>query len=214
MAKVRNVLFIMCDQLRWDYLSCSGPPASEDAEHRPPREHGRSLRPRLRQRAGVRPLADELLHGPHRVLARRDLELRAAADRRVHDRRLSDAAGRARRRRRQDAHHAGRRRSRAPGPDAAHRHRSDRLGRQHRAVGARRRHPSAEGRQARPRLQSVAQRSSATTATTPGTPGPTRARGRTARSCRAGRCATRSIPRASRRSTPRRPTSPIAASSS
>ena len=22
----RNILFIMCDQLRWDYLSCSGHP--------------------------------------------------------------------------------------------------------------------------------------------------------------------------------------------
>ena len=26
MAQVRNILFIMCDQLRWDYLSCSGHP--------------------------------------------------------------------------------------------------------------------------------------------------------------------------------------------
>ncbi len=26
MTKVRNILFIMCDQLRWDYLSCSGHP--------------------------------------------------------------------------------------------------------------------------------------------------------------------------------------------
>ena len=26
MAEVRNILFIMCDQLRWDYLSCSGHP--------------------------------------------------------------------------------------------------------------------------------------------------------------------------------------------
>jgi len=26
MPEVRNVLFIMCDQLRWDYLSCSGHP--------------------------------------------------------------------------------------------------------------------------------------------------------------------------------------------
>ncbi len=26
MSKVRNILFIMCDQLRWDYLSCSGHP--------------------------------------------------------------------------------------------------------------------------------------------------------------------------------------------
>ena len=29
MGKVRNILFIMCDQLRWDYLSCSGHPALE-----------------------------------------------------------------------------------------------------------------------------------------------------------------------------------------
>ena len=26
MAKPNNVLFIMCDQLRWDYLSCNGHP--------------------------------------------------------------------------------------------------------------------------------------------------------------------------------------------
>lgn len=24
MAEQRNILFIMCDQLRWDYLSCAG----------------------------------------------------------------------------------------------------------------------------------------------------------------------------------------------
>lgn len=29
MGKVRNILFIMCDQLRWDYLSCYGHPALE-----------------------------------------------------------------------------------------------------------------------------------------------------------------------------------------
>ena len=27
MGQVRNVLFIMCDQLRWDYLSCYGHPS-------------------------------------------------------------------------------------------------------------------------------------------------------------------------------------------
>ena len=26
MGKAKNVLFIMCDQLRWDYLSCAGHP--------------------------------------------------------------------------------------------------------------------------------------------------------------------------------------------
>ena len=26
MGKTRNILFIMCDQLRWDYLSCTGHP--------------------------------------------------------------------------------------------------------------------------------------------------------------------------------------------
>jgi arylsulfatase A-like enzyme len=26
MGDIRNILFIMCDQLRWDYLSCSGHP--------------------------------------------------------------------------------------------------------------------------------------------------------------------------------------------
>ena len=29
MAQVRNILFIMCDQLRWDYLSCTGHPHIE-----------------------------------------------------------------------------------------------------------------------------------------------------------------------------------------
>lgn len=29
MSKVRNILFIMCDQLRWDYLSCMGHPTLE-----------------------------------------------------------------------------------------------------------------------------------------------------------------------------------------
>ena len=29
MSKVRNILFIMCDQLRWDYLSCAGHPTLE-----------------------------------------------------------------------------------------------------------------------------------------------------------------------------------------
>ena len=29
MAKTRNILFIMCDQLRWDYLSCTGHPHLE-----------------------------------------------------------------------------------------------------------------------------------------------------------------------------------------
>lgn len=29
MGKVRNILFIMCDQLRWDYLSCNGHPHLE-----------------------------------------------------------------------------------------------------------------------------------------------------------------------------------------
>lgn len=27
MAKADNILFIMCDQLRWDYLSCYGHPS-------------------------------------------------------------------------------------------------------------------------------------------------------------------------------------------
>lgn len=29
MAEIRNILFIMCDQLRWDYLSCYGHPKLE-----------------------------------------------------------------------------------------------------------------------------------------------------------------------------------------
>ena len=29
MSTVKNILFIMCDQLRWDYLSCMGHPHLE-----------------------------------------------------------------------------------------------------------------------------------------------------------------------------------------
>ena len=29
MGQVRNILFLMCDQLRWDYLSCAGHPTLE-----------------------------------------------------------------------------------------------------------------------------------------------------------------------------------------
>ena len=29
MGKTKNILFIMCDQLRWDYLSCAGHPRLE-----------------------------------------------------------------------------------------------------------------------------------------------------------------------------------------
>lgn len=32
MANVRNILFIMCDQLRWDYLSCYAHPKLEKAK--------------------------------------------------------------------------------------------------------------------------------------------------------------------------------------
>ncbi len=86
--RTKNILFIMCDQLRWDYLSCYGHPQAAHAQHRRAGGAGRALHARLRAVAGVRRLAHELLHRALRALARRHLERRAAQGRRDDARRL------------------------------------------------------------------------------------------------------------------------------
>ena len=88
----------MCDQLRWDYLSCYGHPQAAHPQHRCAGGPRRALHARLRAVARVRRLAHELLHGPLRAIARRDLERRAAEGRRDDARRLSAAARACRRR--------------------------------------------------------------------------------------------------------------------
>ena len=82
----------MCDQLRWDYLSCYGHPQPAHAEHRCAGRARRALHARLRAVARVRRLAHELLHRPLRAVARRVLERRAAQGRRDDARRLPAAA--------------------------------------------------------------------------------------------------------------------------
>ena len=78
MAQAKNVLWIMCDQLRFDYLGCYGHPYDQDPEHRCDGEARRSLQSRLRAVADLRSLAHELLHRPLHALARLALERMAA----------------------------------------------------------------------------------------------------------------------------------------
>ena len=94
------------------------PSHAEDAEPRCAGRARRDLRPRLRQLAGLRPLAHELLHRPLRAGARRQLELRATQGWRDDNRRPPAAAGRALGAGGQDPH-AGR-----PGRHVAPGHRS------------------------------------------------------------------------------------------
>ena len=81
-GRVKNILFIMCDQLRFDYLSCAGHPHLADAAHRCAGGARRALHARLCAVADLRRLAHELLYRPLRAVARRDLERLSAQGRR------------------------------------------------------------------------------------------------------------------------------------
>ena len=87
MVAKRNVLCIMCDQLRFDYLELLWPPAAADTEYRCAGCARRAVYPRLCPVAGLRAVAHELLHRPLHALARRQLERLPAARRRAHARR-------------------------------------------------------------------------------------------------------------------------------
>ena len=58
-----NILFIMADQLRWDYLGCSGHPHIRTPNIDRLAAKGVAFYPRLRAGAGLRRLAHELLFG-------------------------------------------------------------------------------------------------------------------------------------------------------
>ena len=77
MGKVKNILFIMCDQLRCRLPVVRRPSASQDPGHRRPgRPRACCSRAPMRCRALLRSLAHELLHRPLHVLAWCHLELR------------------------------------------------------------------------------------------------------------------------------------------
>ena len=69
--RTKNILFIMCDQLRWDYLSCYGHPRLATPNIDALAATGRAVHARLRAVARVRRLAHELLHRALRAVARR-----------------------------------------------------------------------------------------------------------------------------------------------
>ena len=65
----KNILFIMYDQLRFDYLSCAGHPHLETPHIDRVAQHGRAVFARLCAVAGLRRLAHELLYGTLRPFA-------------------------------------------------------------------------------------------------------------------------------------------------
>ena len=64
MSRPKNVLWIMCDQLRYDYLGCTGHPDPEDAEYRCDGKARRAVLERLCAVADLRPLAHVVLYQP------------------------------------------------------------------------------------------------------------------------------------------------------
>ena len=208
--RTKNILFIMCDQLRWDYLSCYGHPRLATPNIDSAGGQGRAFHARLRAVARVRLLAHELLHGALRAVARRHVERRAPQGRRDDARRLPAPARGRLRAGRQDAH--------ARRPEGMERlgidpnsiigvrvaecgfdpyERDDGL----HGVG-----PDGRYDPAKCPATTAGSTTRAMPATTPGTTGPTRRRARATGSRPAGPCATPGSPRASPRRTPRRPT--------
>ena len=118
MSSARNVLWIMVDQLRWDYLSCYGHPRLHTPEPRPAGRARGAFRSRLRSIADLRTLAHELLYRPLRAQPRRDVERVSSACRRTHAGRSSTRHRRGLRPGRQDPHDPRRRGHEAAGDRA------------------------------------------------------------------------------------------------
>ncbi len=191
-----NILFIMADQLRWDYLGCTGHPHIKTPVIDALAARGVNFTRAFVQAPVCGGSRMSFYTGRYNVDPRRDLQQFSAAHRREDDRRLSAPARLPRRARRQDPHGGGSR------GDGAARHRSGLERRRARgavrlrALRARRRPASRTSRPIRtlPTIRGCA--SSATAATIPGTISPIRSRATTARCCPAGRCATRAGRRA------------------
>ena len=206
MPAAKNVLWIMADQLRWDYLSCYGHPHL----HTP---HIDALAAK-----GVRfdaAFVQSPFCGPSRMSYYTGRYCRShgatwngfpLARRRADARRPPAPARRARGAGRQDPHDP-----RHQGHGVA-RHRSalaDRraaVGMRLRAVRARRRPASRTGPTIPIRLTTITCASTASSAATRGRNGPTRRKATTAKSSPAGSCATAICRRACPTSIPRRPT--------
>ena len=104
MRRTRNVLFVMSDQLRYDYLSCMGHPSLATPHIDALAARGVLFTHAYCNAPVCGPSRDVVLHRALRVLARRDLQQLPAAGRRVDARRLHAAARTQDRRGRQDAH--------------------------------------------------------------------------------------------------------------
>ena len=76
MAKAKNILFIMCDQLRADYLSCAGHDRLETPNIDKLAERG-AIPQYLLSGADLWRVSDEFLHGPLCFFEWRNLERRA-----------------------------------------------------------------------------------------------------------------------------------------
>ena len=206
----RNILFIMCDQLRWDYLSCYGHPRLATPNIDALAATRRALHARLRAVAGVRRLAHELLHRALRAVARRGVERLSAEGGRDDARRLPAPARRADGAGRQDAH--ARRHARACSGSASTPARSSACASPSAAstptsatTGCTGSAPTGATIR-RCRATTATSTTRAMPATTPGTTGPTPRKARATAWPPAGPCATRASPRACARRTPRRPT--------
>ena len=73
-ARIKNILFIMCDQLRWDYLSCYGHPTLKTPHIDGLAARGDAFYPRLCAVADLWAVAHELLHRALHAIARLELE--------------------------------------------------------------------------------------------------------------------------------------------
>ena len=102
----KNVLWIMCDQLRYDYLGCTGHPVLKTPNIDAMARRGVLFLERLCAVADLRPVADVVLYRPLHALARLALERLAAARRRTDARRSPEEDRRPQRAGRQDAYGA------------------------------------------------------------------------------------------------------------
>ena len=163
MNAVRNILFIMCDQLRADHLGCYGHPYPGD----PDTSDALARRGVRFERAFVQsgvcgPSRMSMYTGRYVVQPRRDMESRAAVGRRDHARRISARQPAARWRLSGKTHVAAG--QRGYGPPAPRRRRANRAPRWRGRL--RRRLDRHDGHQsgARRRLRGVSARARATTA--------------------------------------------------
>ena len=204
MSRAKNIVWIMCDQLRHDYLGCTGHPTLRTPNIDAMARARRALLQCLCAVADLRSLADVLLYRPLHAFARFALERLAAAGRRADARRPSQRRSACatcwsarptwrRTRRHEAARHRARIRS------SACMWRNAASSRMSGMTGCIR--PAGRGRATMPTCASAV-----TTRPIPGSIGPIRPPPPTARCRMAGCWCTPTRPPAFRKSIPRRPT--------